>query len=437
MTARPASLDLDVVTSLLRRHLHRTATCTSAVRAATGNSQETWFLDIAGMPDLPSLVLRRSAAAGTLDWSDRDVEVAVLRQVADAGLPVPHVHFWEGDGNTLGRAYVVMERSPGAPPNLRDADVCATVADDLGRWLARLHDGVDPSRITAEVADLRVASAETSTRAQLDHWTSRARAAGLAPPLAAALLGWCTAHVPDDPVEPVMLWGDPGPHNVLTDDRGRITALLDWELAHVGHPGSDVGAARWSCLGHLDRAALTDAYERERGERLDRAALGWFEVFACLTRSIMLLDGVHSALEGRSHDPNVSALGVAMVASNLLRAASIAWAVEPTVLAEPIPAALRPDAAERARIVGAFLRSDVLPIVDDRRIRQGVKIAGALLGTLDDGESSAAAEVWRWYDDEVAGRATDAVRRRLVAGVAAERRRHSALVDLYGPTVAL
>ena len=124
-----------------------------------------------------------------------------------------------------------------------------------------------------------------------------------------ALAGWLTAHVPDDGAKAVLLWGDPGPHNVLTDDRATITAVLDWELAMVGHPGVDLGAARWSCLGHLDPDVLAAAYVAEGGELPDPPVLAWFEVLACVSRSAMLLDGVRAALDGRCPRPQRACAG--------------------------------------------------------------------------------------------------------------------------------
>ena len=74
-------------------------------------------------------------------------------------------------------------------------------------------------------------------------------------------------------VAPALLWGDAGPHNLLVAD-GRITALLDWELAHLGHPLEDLGAAQWACFDVLDPDAILGGLRvARRPGRPRRAAL--------------------------------------------------------------------------------------------------------------------------------------------------------------------
>lgn len=425
--------DLAMVTALLRRHVDERAECTAVTRAPVGNSQETWFVDVAGLEAPLSLVLRRTAAGGTIEWTDRAAEVEVLAATAAGGLPVPKVWWWEPDGGALDRAYVVMDRAPGGPPDLRQADVRTELARDLGIWLARLHRSVAvPGGLTP------TRSATTASREQVELWTARSERSGLAPAIASALCGWLAANVPDDGTESVLLWGDPGPHNVLTDHTGRMTAMLDWELAHAGHPLFDVGAARWSCLGHLDRDVLTAAYEQEADAVVDRTTLGWFEVLACVSRSVMLFDGVRAAIDGRAHDPNVVGLTAAMVPANMLRAAAIAWGIGPdetTPGGRPEP--WGPSAPERDGVLARFLTGDVLPTVHDVRVRRGLKVAAALLDPGDattpvDGRDHADV-----FERERAGTNSPRSRQRLVADMAAARHRHAALVDLYGPTVAV
>jgi aminoglycoside phosphotransferase (APT) family kinase protein len=48
------------------------------------------------------------------------------------------------------------------------------------------------------------------------------------------------ANLPPAPARQCLVHGDFRPANVLVDD-GRITVLLDWELAHRGDPADDLG----------------------------------------------------------------------------------------------------------------------------------------------------------------------------------------------------
>jgi hypothetical protein len=199
-----------------------------------------------------------------------------------------------------------------------------------------------------------------------------------------ALLAWLEAAAPRGPAPAVLLWGDPGPHNVLVEG-DRVSALLDWELSHVGHPLDDLGAAVWACAAALDPELVVRAYEEAGGGPVDREALRWFECLACVSRSVMLLAGNRAYAEGRTARPAIAGLGLELLASNLERAARAAgWPEAPPAEAPPAPAppsGPRPGGPELARGVGRFLAEEVLPALDDRALRQGVKVAAALAET--------------------------------------------------------
>ena len=62
-------------------------------------------------------------------------------------------------------------------------------------------------------------------------------------PLFEPLLDWLRANVPAPPPRPVLVHGDVGFHNILVQGDG-VTALLDWERAHVGDPAEDLAYVR-------------------------------------------------------------------------------------------------------------------------------------------------------------------------------------------------
>ena len=117
-------------------------------------------------------------------------------------------------------------------------------------------------------------------------------------PLLGALIAWLDSNLPAAEAPVALLWGDPGPHNVLVAD-GELTALLDWELSHLGHPLDDLGACLWATRGQIDGEQVLQAYERSRGGPVDRTALRWFECLACVSRSVMVIEGMRAFAEGR------------------------------------------------------------------------------------------------------------------------------------------
>ncbi len=256
-------MDAAEATALLRAHVDPELEALAVTRGAVGNSQETWFVEARGAGGEPlELVVRRTAPAGVLAWTDREQEYAVLRALAGRGLPVPAVL-------AIGRdeqPFLVMERLPGGPPTRLSPEERTALGRELGRLLARLH-ALDPRELGLPAGG----PSSAATLAQVRHYQELYRSARPAPvPLLGALLAWAERNVPDDGTAPAVLWGDPGAHNLLVAE-GRITALLDWELTHAGDPLDDLGAAVWSCLGSFDPDDVVAGYEEEAGP-VDRAA---------------------------------------------------------------------------------------------------------------------------------------------------------------------
>ena len=310
----------ELVTSLLAQNLDAGLRCVGVRRGAIGNGQETWFLDVETDDGPLDLVLRRSAAAGTLTFTERRTEFEVLRALEGLGLPVPRVHWIDETGGALGRPYLVMERLAGGPPRPRDAAERSAIAGQLGALIARLH------VVGRQIRPAGFAAPDSATKATVDEvaqWAERYAATSTRVPLLGALLAWLERNVPDDGTEPVLLWGDPGPHNALVDD-GTVSGILDWELAHVGHPLEDLGGAVWACLGVYDEADVVAGYEEAAGVVVDHDTLAYFTVLACVTRSVMQLAGLDAWRSGGTTAPNLAGLGLSLLVANVERAA--AWA---------------------------------------------------------------------------------------------------------------
>ena len=287
----------EALTPLLRERLSPGAVCLGVVRGAAGNGQETWFLEVEDGGARRRLVLRRSAD-GSLGWTDRAHEYEVLRALRPHGLPVPGVLWLETEPSSLGRPYFVMERMPGGPLGRAEPAVSEAVARADRRGACAAACGSRPgswgSRSTPPADGAAAAAAE------LGRWRDRYLAERLDPvPLLGALIAWLDANLPPGDAPVALLWGDPGPHNVLIAE-GELTALLDWELSHLGHPLDDLGACLWAARGQIDGEHVVEAYERATGAKVDRAELRWFECLACVSRSVMVIEGTRAFVEGRA-----------------------------------------------------------------------------------------------------------------------------------------
>jgi hypothetical protein len=103
-------------------------------------------------------------------------------------------------------------------------------------------------------------------------------------PLARFALGWLERNAPDS-TSTVLCHGDVGPGNFLHDG-ARVTALLDWEFAHLGDPMDDLG---WLAFrGHHMNADVGDLGEQLRrwSQRtrlpVDPARVAYYRAFVML-----------------------------------------------------------------------------------------------------------------------------------------------------------
>jgi aminoglycoside phosphotransferase (APT) family kinase protein len=297
------------------RHFGGRATIEHLARESGGASRQTWSFDAVVDAKRHALILRRdppSASKGERERAaslDRATEFRVLRAAWQTGVRAPEVLFELAADDGLGEAYV-MRRVGGtaiARKLLRDppyAQARTRIAGQLGEILARIHavkiEGL-PALVHREAAD-HIAS----LRHLLD-------TLGQPQPVFELALSWLDRGKPKPTAKPVLVHGDYRTGNYLADETG-VTAILDWEGAHLGDPVEDLG---WVCVkswrfGAVDKPAggfgsreeLWTAYERAGGGKVDPARAHWWEVFGtarwgiiCHTQAWKHLSGAQKSME--------------------------------------------------------------------------------------------------------------------------------------------
>ena len=270
-------------------------------RLTGGASRETWRAVVDGR----TVIAQRQAAG-----SERDMrsEAAVLRAADAGGVPTPTVLACEeaADGVvTLVTSFVAGETI--ARRLLRD-DAYQTarrrLAGQIGRAMARLH-AIEPSAAPALEGPDELAV----YREQLDATAEPHPAFELA-------LRWLDEHRPPD-TERCIVHGDFRLGNLIVDDGG-LAAVIDWELAHLGHPLQDLG---WVCVpawrfgsplpaaGVGARAELLDAYNVEAGTGYSEDDLRWWEVFGILRWGVMCVTQAQRHLTGTTRSHELAAIG--------------------------------------------------------------------------------------------------------------------------------
>ena len=118
--------------------------------------------------------------------------------------------------------------------------------------------------------------------AELDEWERVLAARGGTPdPALLFSLRWLRDHIPPYDGPPVLVQGDTGPGNFMYLG-GRVTAVVDWELAHLGDPMDDIA---WLSL-RATQEPFTDfptrlrEYEELSGNAIDEDRVRYYQVMA-------------------------------------------------------------------------------------------------------------------------------------------------------------
>ena len=318
-TANQATGEAETIAAVLAgaaaRFFGRPVTIENLSRESGGASRQTWSFDALADGARQGLILRRDPplqdkSGGERSSSlDRATEFRVLLAAHRAGVRAPEPLFELSADDGLGEAYV-MRRIAGtaiARKLLRDApykEARRRIAGQLGEILVRIH-----ATDTATLPPLAVRQAADQI-AMLHRSLD-----GLASPqpVFELALSWLDRRKPAPVARPVLVHGDYRTGNYLADATG-VTAILDWEGAHLGDPVEDLG---WLCVkswrfGAVDKPAggfgsreeLWLAYERAGGPKVDPARAHWWEVLGtarwgitCHTQAWRHLSGAVKSME--------------------------------------------------------------------------------------------------------------------------------------------
>ena len=251
-----------------------------ADRMPGGGRKEAWFIDVAGADDaVTPLFLRydRSDPERTKDPWTLHREATVYLALQDGPVPVPRVL-----GVHPVHQAMLSERVEGGNwfSRITDPAEQEATAQDFMTKLAALH------ALDAAALDLpafpRVGSIAEAVVAELDEWEGVVAARGGTPdPALLFSLRWLRDHIPayDGPL--VLVQGDTGPGNFMYLG-GRVTAVVDWELAHLGDPMDDIA---WLSL-RATQEPFTDfptrlrEYEALTGNVVDETRVRYYQVMA-------------------------------------------------------------------------------------------------------------------------------------------------------------
>ncbi|MBV1687315.1 phosphotransferase family protein [Novosphingobium sp. G106] len=255
-----------------------------------GSSQETFRFRArwrqAGRIEERRLILRRAPEAGLVN-AERDLEFTVYSALAGSGVPIPAAHFLELDPQWLDRPFFIMDLVDGKPGHFfQSTDPYEGQSEAVGRNFWR-HLGTLAAQDHRALGldGLRNGDAEGDCwSGELDHWEAALDAGEeVIEPVVRGALRWLRRNPPPPAAKPAIVHGDYRCGNFLFLPDGQVSAVLDWEMCHVGDPLEDIAWAlnpMWTMEKYFPLEEGLAIWEEASGLTIDRAALDWWRLFA-------------------------------------------------------------------------------------------------------------------------------------------------------------
>ncbi|MEY3657000.1 MAG: hypothetical protein RL114_1358 [Actinomycetota bacterium] len=272
-------------------------------RLTGGASRETWMFSADGQRYVMQRV--RPGHPGGLGF-----EPQVLLQAQVAGVPVPQMVFDGSASDALERPFMIVRAVEGetiARKILRDDEFSharTVLASQLGAAAARTHMVKEE-----DVPGLPGPDQLIMYRNVMDEL-------GEPHPVFEIAFRWLEQNRPSQDRR-TLVHGDLRLGNIMVDSSG-LTAVLDWELAHIGDPMEDLG---WLCVrawrfsgsnpvaGIGSYEELFDAYENVSGIRPQLDAVRWWEVLGTLKWGIICIRQAATHLQGIARSHELAAIG--------------------------------------------------------------------------------------------------------------------------------
>lgn len=304
---------------LLKKLRARDLEIVSFARIPGGASRETYRFraryTIGTKAHDRALILRRDPPASLIE-TERSTEYRAYEAFHKLGLPVPEPIALELDGGILERPFFVMEEiencqvggilSPD-PYGAQREYIGGQFFEHLGH-IAR----ADPDAIGLSDFDGPNSVADAWLH-EVERWEKVIDEDEREPqPIVRAAIRWLTRNPPPPAQKISVVHGDYRSGNFLYDAEGRIRAILDWEMAHLGDPLEDLGWAidpLWAGPdpsrpgGMIPRADAIKIWEESSGLKADPEALHWWEIFASVKGAAIWISAAREYAEGRNIDP--------------------------------------------------------------------------------------------------------------------------------------
>jgi aminoglycoside phosphotransferase (APT) family kinase protein len=276
----------------------------------TGFSNDTYRIE--GL----DLILRLPPSAGAmLDGHGVIAQARIYEELGTltGGPKVPRIAFVCEDASVLGAPFFAMERVPGEAIHDTDLQGWFTGASDVARG-DHCRQWVSAFAGLARLGPIPFLGEPVSPEDDARMWQAFGKAADC--PELVELFDRLLAVPAPRSGPPAIVHGDTKLSNLMWQD-GKISAVLDWEMALNGEPLADLGYMLYGFEsahhgpttpqrqpGMLKREEVIALWEQVSG----RAAAGlfWHEIAQIGKISAIIAEGVNMHVTGRSTDPKLA-----------------------------------------------------------------------------------------------------------------------------------
>lgn len=293
---------------------------TAISRLHGGASRQTYSIDLAFEdatgPKVKGVILRRDPPDSLID-TERRIEFAAIRSAfGQGGIPVPEALFLETGSGPLGAPFFVMGRIEGGEPlNPFKMEAIEPHRAEVGRQFFQHLGRIAAIPVIGSplAAEIEVPAPEECWRKELAYWANEIRMNAASPqPIAEAAIRHLERNPPPPAQRLSIVHGDYRTGNYLHDGAGRINAILDWEMAHIGDPYEDLAWATdplWCgndqarAAGFLPWPEAIAIWQEASGCRFDPAAFEWWSIFAHVKALGIWVSSAKAFKDGANDDP--------------------------------------------------------------------------------------------------------------------------------------
>lgn len=286
-----------------------------------GASRETYKLTLEVGGETRGVILRRDPPSSLID-TERHLEYGAYDRIYPTDIPVPEPLFLENNTDFLEQPFSIMAavENPMSDVALLSEEQKKIVGEQKYNLLGRLA-AKDPFALKFDEI-MTVPDAVSTAAVQLTYWQGVINDDEIHPqPIAQAAIRWLAANLPPPAQKISIVHGDYRTGNFLFNEHAEITAILDWEMCHLGDPLEDLAWSLdplWSgedleLAGKLiPHGQAIQTWCEASGLSCNDEALKWWRIFASVKAVAIWISSSENFEKGEGKDSILAMAGWVM-----------------------------------------------------------------------------------------------------------------------------